>query len=113
MPLENKLSGGFVWDANLFFGIAKEQGRVNLDAPSQKQKRHPNGCRFCGGACLTKVEPIKFDFLYLDIMPLMYQQRFFPPILFDILATAFLRNGQLLHYHLYRSIYIPFAENIT
>ena len=31
------------------FGTAEEQWRVNLDAPPQKQKRHPNGCRFCGG----------------------------------------------------------------
>jgi len=54
--LESELSDSFVWYANLIFGKAKEQGRVNLDAPPQKQKRHPNGCRFCGGASLTKVE---------------------------------------------------------
>ena len=37
---------------------AHEQGLSLIDAPPQKQKRHPNGCRFCGGACLTKVEPL-------------------------------------------------------
>ena len=38
LRLTNELSDGFVWYANLIFGTTKEQGRVNLDAPPQKQK---------------------------------------------------------------------------
>ena len=45
-------------NTKLIFDKAKEQDRVNLDAPPQKQKRHPNGCLFCGGVCLTKIEPL-------------------------------------------------------
>ena len=41
-------------NTKLIFDKAKEQDRVNLDAPPQKQKRHPNGCRFCGGASRTR-----------------------------------------------------------
>ena len=40
--------------------LAKPKNKIEsiLMLHYKKQKRHPNGCIFCGGAWLTKVEPL-------------------------------------------------------
>lgn len=53
-PLENELSDGFVWYANLIFGKAKEQGSRPLTRHKTKRGQPQGRPLFVGGASRTR-----------------------------------------------------------